>query len=198
MPLKIKNMEDYMRKLIFLLISALLLASCAPSPTSTGTCVVTAVNSVTAYFRASASTDEQFGTLGASQTVQATVRTADGFFGFDPGVAQAGNSGLFRMRWVLKTHEVTTSPGCTSLPTVTSPIAGICYAMIMTDTSIYSSPDATSSVLVTLHLNDYAMVTASAPGWYTLDLNVGTAGIENLGYLQDSNLGGFNGPCDGF
>jgi hypothetical protein len=102
------------------------------------------------------------------------------------------------MRWVLKTHDVTTSPGCASLPTVTSPIAGICYAMIMTDTSIHSSPDAASSVLVTLHLNDYAMVTASAPGWYTLDLNVGTVSIENLGYLQDSDLGGFNGPCDGF
>jgi hypothetical protein len=190
-------MEDYMRKLIFLLISALLLASCAHSPTPTGTCEMTAVNPVTVYMRASAAADP-FGTLGASQAIQATVKTADGFFGFDPGVAQAGNSGLFRMRWVLKTHDVTTSPGCASLPTATSPIAGICYAMIMTDTSIYSSPDAGSSVLVTLHLNDYAMVTASAPGWYTLDLNVGTVNIENLGYLQDSNLGGFNGPCDGF
>jgi hypothetical protein len=49
-----------------------------------------------------------------------------------------------------------------------------------------------------MHLNDYAMVTASATGWFTLDLNVGTAGIDNLGFLQDSSLGGFNGPCSGF
>jgi hypothetical protein len=47
-------------------------------------------------------------------------------------------------------------------------------------------------------MNDFAMVTASAPGWYTLDLNVGTAHIEKLGYLQDTNLGGFNGQCSGF
>jgi hypothetical protein len=185
-----------MRKFVFLCTLALLLASCAPAPAPTGTCQVTAVNPVTVYTRPSAAAD-QFGTLG-SETVEATVKTADGFYGFEPGVAQAGNVGLFRMRWVLKTHDVTTSPGCASLPTVTAPIAGICYVMIMTDTSIYSSPDTTSSVLVTLHLNDYAMLTASTSGWYTLDLNVGTAGMDNLGYLQQGDLGGFNGPCDGF
>ncbi len=186
-----------MQKLIFLLIPVLLLAACTPpSPTPAGSCQLTPVNPVTVYMRASASAD-QFGTLG-SETIQPTVRTADGFYGFEPGVAQAGNVGLFRMRWVLKTHDVTTSSGCASLPTVIAPIAGICYAMIMTDSPIYSSPNASSSVLVTMHLNDYAMVTASATGWFTLDLNVGTAGIDNLGYLQDSSLGGFNGPCSGF
>jgi len=189
--------EENMRKIVFLLIASLLLASCIPHPAPAGTCVVTAVNPVNIYYRASASTDEQFGTLGPSMTMNATVRTADGFYGFDPGVAQAGNSGLFHMRWVLKTQDVTTSPGCASLPVVVSPIAGICYAMIMTNTPIYTSPDATSPVLVTMHLNDYAMVTSSAPGWYTLDLNVGTAKKAKLGYLQESNLGGLNGPCSG-
>lgn len=184
-----------MRKLILLLISALLLASCTPSPSPVGTCEATALNPVTVYMRASAAAD-QFGSLGAS-AIHPTVKTADGFLGFDPGVAQAGNSGLFRMRWVLKTHDLTTSSGCTSLPTVTAPIAGICYAMIMADTPIHSSADAASSVLVTLHLNDYVMITASAPGWYTLDLNVGTTNLNNLGYLKDTDLGGLNGPCDG-
>ena len=183
-----------MHKFMFLLICALLLASCVPTPTPAGTCDVTAVNPVTAYMRASAAADP-FGTLGASEVIQPTVKTADGFFGFDPGVAQAGNSGLFRMRWVLKTNDVNTTAGCASLPTVVSPIAGICYAMFMTDTSIYSSPNTTSSVLVTLHLNDYVMAIAHVSGWYTLDLNVGTISIQNLGYMQEGDLGGLNGPC---
>ncbi|NTW37923.1 MAG: hypothetical protein HGB17_17840, partial [Syntrophobacteraceae bacterium] len=175
-----------MRKLISLFVLALLLTSCAPTPAPTGTCEITPTTSVIAYTRASAASDE-FGIL--SETVQATVRTADGFFGFDPGVAQAGNVGLFRMRWVLKTSNLTTSAGCADLPVVVPPIAGICYAMIMSDVPVYSSPDATSSVLLTMHSGDYAMMAGGDSGWYTLDLNVGTPAIDNLGYIEDGNLG---------
>lgn len=188
-----------MKKLVPLIVFALLLASCIPTPTAlppAGDCLVSAVNGAPVYMRASAAADV-FGYLGG-ETVQATVRTADGFYGFDPGVAQAGNVGLFRMRWVLKTHDVTLSEGCASLPVVTPPIAGICYAMIMTDVPIYSAPDAASSVLLTMHSGDYAMLTASAPGWYTLDLNVGTPALDSLGYLQEGDLGGLNGPCGDF
>ena len=42
----------------------------------------------------------QFGTLSAGMEVMAMVRMDEGWVGFDPGVAQAGNSGLKRMRWV--------------------------------------------------------------------------------------------------
>lgn len=181
-----------MRKLISLLVLALLLTSCVPHPTPTPTCDITATAHVTVYMRASVASDE-FGILG--ETVQATVRTADGFYGFDPGVAQGGNIGLFRMRWVLKTHDLTTSAGCANLPVVIPPIAGICYAMIMSDVPVYSSPDTTSSVLLTMHSGDYAMMAGGDSGWYTLDLNVGTPAIDNLGYIEDGNLGGFNGPC---
>jgi hypothetical protein len=152
---------------------------------------------VTAYQRASAAAEE-FGTLSPGETLAPTARTADGFYGFDPGVAQAGNVGLFRLRWVLKTVDVSLSPGCASLPVVVAPIASICYAMMMQDTPIYTTPDNTSAPVTIMHLDDYAMVTAHDPGWYTLDLNVASPSMDAPGYLEESQLGGFNGPCDGF
>jgi hypothetical protein len=198
-----------MRKILALSILAALLASCMPTPTpappatSTPTtavstsCDISAVGPVTVYRLPGAAADE-FGTLGPGETVEATARTADGFYGFDPGVAQAGNVGLFRLRWALKTHDLSLGAGCTSLPLVVAPIAGICYAMMMQDTPIYSSPDNTSALVTTMHLDDYAMVTAHDPGWYTLDLNVASPSTDSLGYMEESDLGGFHGPCDGF
>ena len=203
-----------MRKILAVAILAALLASCMPTPTPPPTptpaspptdtptpavsasCDISATGPVTVYTRASAAADE-FGTLGPGETVQATARTADGFYGFDPGVAQAGNVGLFRLRWALKIHDLSLGAGCTSLPLVAAPIAGICYAMMMQDTPIYSSPDTTSALVTTMHLDDYAMVTASDPGWYTLDLNVASPSTDSLGYMEESQLGGFSGPCDG-
>jgi len=109
-----------------------------------------------------------FGTFTSSDTAQATAKTADGFYGFEPGTAQAGN---------------------------VAPIAGICYAMMIEDTSIFSTPDTTSALVTTMHKNDYAMITAHSPGWFTLDLNVASPSTDKLGYLEESKLGGFNGPC---
>lgn len=194
-----------MRRLLFFAILGALLASCtpvtpAPTPTATpapsGSCDLTTANPVTVYQRASAAADD-FGTLTPADTVNPSAKTADGFYGFDPGVAQAGNVGLFRLRWVLKTVDISLSSGCAGIPTVVAPIAGICYAMMMGDTPIYSSPDNTSALVTTLHLNDYAMVTAHNSGWYTLDLNVASPSTDSLGYLDEGQLGGINGSCEG-
>ena len=203
-----------MHKFFILTLIVFLVSACTPKPTPTptltpippptltptptpvpGPCEITPVNPLTVYVLPSAAADV-FGTL-ASETVTATAKTADGFYGFDPGVAQAGNSGLYRLRWVLKTHDLTTTPGCASIPTVVGPIAGLCYAMIMTDTPVYSSADAASSVLVTLHNGAFVMVTGHDTGWFTTDLNVGTAGMDSIGHIQDSVIGGLKGACEG-
>src|SRR5688572_26794105 len=101
-----------MYKFLLLAILASLLASCMPTatPTPAGPCELSGTNAVTIYQRPSAASDE-FGTFGPGQTFQPSAKTADGFYGFEPGDAQAGNVGLFRLRWVLKTVDVTTSPG---------------------------------------------------------------------------------------
>ncbi len=190
-----------MYRFLLLTTLAVLLASCMPTatppqtPTPSGPCEISATNPVTIYQRPSAASDV-FGTFTSSDTAQATAKTADGFYGFEPGTAQAGNVGLFRLRWVLKTIDITLSPGCAGLPTVVAPIAGICYAMMIEDTSIFSSPDTTSALVTTMHKNDYAMITAHNPGWFTLDLNVASPSMDSLGYLEENKLGGFNGPCN--
>jgi hypothetical protein len=195
-----------MRKLLHLAAFSILLLACvlvpaSPTPTGltpppAGPCNLSATNSVNIYTFPSAAAD-LFGTFGTGDTAEATARTADGFYGFEPGVAQAGNVGIFRLRWILKTHDVTLSPGCAGIPTVVGPITGICYAMIDHDTPIYSNADATSAVVATLHLGDYEMVLAQNPGWFTLDLNVGSPSMDSIGYLQMDALGGFKGPCEG-
>ncbi len=196
-----------MRKLIVFAAIALLLSAClptstptppTPTPTPAGPCTITAVNNpATIYKRPSAAAD-QFATLGVGQSQQATNKTADGFYGFDPGIAQAGNYGLFHQRWVLKTVDVTTSAGCAAIPVVVGPITGICYAMFANDTPVYSSPNTSSAQVATYHTGDYAMITAHTTGWFTLDLNVGSPSMDSVGYLQESDLGGVNGPCDAF
>jgi hypothetical protein len=65
-----------------------------------GECLVTNKETLTAY-RESSPIAEVFGTADAGMTVMALARTKDGWLGFDPGVAQAGNVGRARLRWYL-------------------------------------------------------------------------------------------------
>ncbi len=204
-----------MRAFFLLIITALLLSACGlvplPTPTATPTLLPVTVTptlapscrvephdtAVPIYQRPGAAAD-QFGTLPAGQEVQATARTADGFYGFDPGVAQAGNYGLFRLRWILRTVDISTGPGCDQLPVVVGPIAGLCYAMFDHDTPLYSNPVTSAAVIATYHSGDYAWVAAHAPGWFTLDLNVASPSMDSLGFLKAGDLGGLNGPCEAF
>lgn len=97
----------------YLLIAAALLALgmslAACTPPSSGPCLFTANEPVTAY-RLPDGTSALFGELGAGDSFEALARTADGWVGFDPGIAQAANIGLARHRWVRL--NVTVSPSC--------------------------------------------------------------------------------------
>lgn len=62
-------------------------------------CVITATAPLTAYLDPSTEADV-FGSLAPADQVHGQVQTADGWFGFDPGIAQAGNTGLARLRWI--------------------------------------------------------------------------------------------------
>ncbi len=204
-----------MRNLSFIAVIALLLSACglvpAPVPTDTPTpqpatstptpavsCRIEPHDTAVPIYQRPSIAADQFGMLAAGQPVQATARTADGFYGFDPGVAQAGNYGLFRLRWILRTEDISTEPGCANVPVVVGPITGVCYAMFDHDTPLYSNPVTGAAVIATYHMGDYAMIAGHAPGWFTLDLNVGSPSMETLGFLKQNDLGGLNGPCDAF
>lgn len=181
------------------------LPSTAPAPTtevastSTSTpsepCTIVASADVPVDFRPSPASDV-FGTMHAGESYPVQARTADGWFGFDPGVAQAANTGLFRLRWVQEGASGLTIAGdCSSVPVVVGPEAGVCYLMPMSSTPVYESADVASPVLATLELNDYAAVIARSPGWARVDLSQGNARLAVVGWVEESAFN-FNGPCD--
>ena len=194
-----------MRKFIVLIILGMLLTACIPqtvppaplTPTPSGPCEISTTSSVIAYMLPSAGSEE-FGAIGPGETYTATAKTADGFYGFEPGVMQGGNTGIYRLRWVLKTHDLTTTPGCASIPTVAGPIDGLCYAMFMGDTPVYTSADTGSAVVTTLTVEDFVMVTGHPSGWFSVDLNVGSESMDNIGFIEEGVIGGLKGACSVF
>jgi len=93
--------------------SALLWASTASANGGTeavsGPCTLKVEKPLTAY-RLPDNASDEFGVIAAGEQLEALARTSDGWVGFDPGVAQAGNIGLARHRWVLLGADK--APGC--------------------------------------------------------------------------------------
>ncbi len=165
------------------------------SPTPSGPCTIVAAGEVPAYFRPSVASGV-FGTMQAGESYPVEAKTADGWYGFEPGVAQAANTGLFRLRWVQEgTSGLTVEGDCSGVPVVVGPEAGVCYLMPMASTPVYESPDAASAILATLELNDYAAVVARSPGWAQVDLSQGNTGQDVVGWVEESAFN-FNGPCE--
>ena len=150
-------------------------------------CSITIREGVTTYTRPSTEA-AVFSTVGYLATPE--MRTADGWLGFDPAVAQAGNVGVFRMRWVHESDVIVTGD-CTSLLEVIGPQPGVCYAMIYIDTPVYEMPDMGTAVLTNLSAADYAPAfSRSGDAWLQID-----AGGGDLGWVS-FNAAGLNGPCD--
>lgn len=82
-------MRTYSTSFLFLA-----LVSCTPRD-----CSFTANEPITVN-RLPDGTSSIFGTIGAGETFEALAWTAEGWIGFDPGIAQAGNIGLAHHRWV--------------------------------------------------------------------------------------------------
>jgi hypothetical protein len=59
-----------------------------------------------------------WGSLSAGNTVQVIGPAAGGWFGVDPGVAQGGSVGIWRLRWVRTDAPLTFVGNCDNLPVV--------------------------------------------------------------------------------
>ena len=122
-------------------------------------------------------------------------QTSTGWVGFDPGTAQAANIGPFRLRWV-QAEPADLTGSCNILPVLWAPSPGICFDMPMEDTSVYSSPDTSSQVIVTLHPEDFAGILGqTSTGWAKIDLGTGNTGNTGIGWIESATLN-MNGPCD--
>jgi hypothetical protein len=91
-----------------LLATMATLSGCTPAR-PTGPCEFAANTAISAY-RLPDDSSDFFGTVGSGETHEALARTAEGWLGFDPGIAQAGNIGLAHHRWVRLSAIV--SPSC--------------------------------------------------------------------------------------
>jgi len=158
-------------------------------------CELVATGEVTVYERAHAAA-AVFGTMGPGFRVQPEARTADGWWGFEPGVAQAANAGVFRMRWVQETASVRLEGSCEEVPEVVAPPPGVCFTMPMEEVLILASPDPSAEVVATLGLGDYAEVLGtSTDGWAQVDLASGSTGLAIRGWVPAGTLN-MNGPCE--
>jgi hypothetical protein len=157
-------------------------------------CMLIAEEDVTIYKRPHPNA-EVFSTLAASLEVTVDGVTADGWYGFDPGVAQAANIGVFRLRWVDGSTGVRLHGDCDSVPEMVSPLPDACYTMPMGDVLVYENADASSVVIATLVVNDYAAVLGRTDdGWAQVDLSVGNTGLDLVGWIEAATLN-MNGPC---
>lgn len=171
-------------------------APATETPTAVpGPCTIFADDYVDVYERPSVASG-LFGTMSPGMSEPVEARTADGWYGFEPGVAQAANIGIFRLRWVQEgTSGLRIEGDCNAVPVVVGPPAGVCFFMPMDTTPVYQEPDLASPVVATLQVEDYAAVIGRATGWGQLDLSQGNTGLAGIGWVPESALN-MNGPCD--
>jgi len=175
-----------------------IITSAAPTPSSlpggSGPCEAQAAD-VTVFTRPSPLADE-FGALSLGLLVPISGRTADGWLGFDPGVAQAANIGVFRLRWIPPGLSLILTGDCASVPVLPwVPEPGVCYQMSMEPVDVFNLPDSTEAPTGLLDVGDFAAVDArTASGW--LLVNGARANTPDVfGYIPGA-AANFNGPCD--
>ncbi|MBN1259088.1 MAG: hypothetical protein JXB35_00265 [Anaerolineae bacterium] len=172
-------------------------AACVLTPSPSGPCTIHADANVAVYQRPS-TVASVFGTLMPGDTYPALVRTVEGWFGFDPGVAQAANTGVFRYRWIEKGVAGLQLEGdCEALPVVVGPPPGVCFDMPMESVLVYAAPDLTTTVVATLVVEDYAAIVGRTGdgAWYKVDLEPGNTGLAVVGWIEGWTIN-MNGPCD--
>lgn len=161
--------------------------------TPAASCEISVLTLTTAYSRPSLAADI-FGNISGGNKITALVRTADNWFGFDPGVAQAGNVGAFRYRWVKSGVNLSTPAACSNLKLLTKvPLPGICYVMSYGTTPVRSSPSSASSLLYTFALGDFAQALGKSGSWIKVNLAMSNiSGYSVAGWVNES-LVGLNG-----
>jgi hypothetical protein len=138
---------------------------------------------------------EVFSTI-ALPPVPIGSKTADGWLGFDPAIAQAANVGIFRLRWIPPDASVNLTGDCAGVPIAAwVPAPDVCYEMVMESNSVYAAADEGSAVNGTLNPGDFAAIIGrTATGWLQVDGDqANTPGVK--GYIPEASTN-VNGPCD--
>lgn len=179
--------------LVAVLLSAVACGEVARAPSvqgediEPGIVTLTAEESLTVYARPDSSAGE-WGTLAPGDSVSINVRTADGWLGFEPGVAQAGNSGSFRYRWIASGEPFSLVGNTASLQVVWGPSKGIIYAMTFGPVPVHADPDSLSAVVDSLPGNSAAAILSSVQGWYLVDPSEGPSPGTASGWVNSGEI----------
>lgn len=163
----------------------------APAPVRTVCLLTTATprDTLTLYQRPGTAA-AVFGTLAPGDTARLGARTADGWLGFDPAVAQAANVGVFRLRWVAPGGPYRLSGPCDALPQVETLPARTCFAMAGLPLPVYARADTTAPVVDSLAREGYAEVALfNAAHWARVRLAAG-----RYGWVAPADVN-VNGDC---
>jgi hypothetical protein len=165
-------------------------------PSGSGACTPTATSAFDVYTRPSLTADV-FGTIGPGfPPISIGGRTADGWLGFDPGVAQAANIGVFRLRWIPPGAPMTLAGDCASVPVEPwVPAPGVCYQMSMGPLEVHAAADSASAVVHTLMVEEFVAVQGqTGTGWLFVDGDDGNVpGVA--GWIPELEMN-VNGPCE--
>jgi hypothetical protein len=173
--------------LIFMLLQcgtgSLVAPSAGVAPESESTVIVVAEDSISVYARPD-SADGRWGVLVPGDSVVIEATTRDGWLGFDPGVAQAGNSGSFRYRWIEPGRSYSVIGDPSMLEVVWGPGAGIPYAMTFEPVNVHAEPDPLSAVLGTLPGESAAAIVSQEGDWLEIDPSEGPTPDSPAGWIS--------------
>ena len=150
-------------------------------------CILVCLDSVDVFTRPDSSS-LFMSSLAPGDQVVISGRTDDGWFGFDPGVAQAANIGSFRLRWIAADERYVTDGELSCVPVVWGPKAGITYAMIYETSPLYSEPDSLSAVVDSVPSSCAAAIISRTEDWYLLDLREGSLGLDIEGWIESMDV----------
>jgi hypothetical protein len=174
------------------------LGSNATSTQMAETCSIV-VNATTTLYNRPSKDAAVFGTItAADQNIVPAGETADGWIGFDPGVAQAPNVGPFRLRYIPPNSGITLIGKCSDLPVVPNIAPKQCFAMAQTDAPIFADTGASSTVVATMHSGDYIEAIGRKgkdPSYFVKVLSTqGSMASGTAGYVSIDNVN-LNGTC---
>jgi len=98
------------------------------------------------------------------------------------------------MRWVPVAASLSIPQACQNLGKVYSrvPQPGICYAMLMGTSRVYTEPPTTEPVIVTFGIGDWAKILGKFSIWIKLDLSDSVIDFTKQGWVREDQVG-FNG-----
>ena len=118
--------------------------------------------------------------LPAGESVNLEVRTASGWLGFDPGVAQAANTCSFRYRWL---PPGTVAVSTEELPVVWAPTLYVSYAMTQVETPVYAHQDTTETPLAMIPPNSAVAIVGITVTWFRVDMSDSPENVDLQGWI---------------